>query len=267
MLRLLIGTGVLLMAVGFGAAGWQYWQSLPAAPSATTEGAPATPAPEPAKPAPVSEVWLASPSGGLIAQDMARAYLVQDRLAPARLVQVTRVAELADLLGQGEALPGDEFLQVLADIRAPRVAEDLCAVLLQGFAAECVVHSARVVPDSVDPAAGTARFKLELAYNLPKSDEAVPDLATRVLRTVPVSLTLDPGSPEAAAAETSLGAALAAVTEACAAETVGDLCRMLQLSLDWAPGQPVQAQAEIGWLDPLPDGVTVAPPLSSAQGG
>ena len=30
MLRLLIGTGLLLMAVGFGAAGWQYWQGLPA---------------------------------------------------------------------------------------------------------------------------------------------------------------------------------------------------------------------------------------------
>ena len=29
MLRVLIGTGALLMAVGFGAAGWQYWQSLP----------------------------------------------------------------------------------------------------------------------------------------------------------------------------------------------------------------------------------------------
>ena len=31
MLRILLGTGALLMAVGFGAAGWQYWQSLPKA--------------------------------------------------------------------------------------------------------------------------------------------------------------------------------------------------------------------------------------------
>ena len=29
MLRLLLGTGLLLMVVGFGAAGWQYYQSLP----------------------------------------------------------------------------------------------------------------------------------------------------------------------------------------------------------------------------------------------
>ena len=39
MLRLLIGTGVLLMAVGFGAAGWQYWQSLPKVAAVEVEAA------------------------------------------------------------------------------------------------------------------------------------------------------------------------------------------------------------------------------------
>lgn len=267
MLRLLIGTGVLLMAVGFGAAGWQYWQSLPAAPAVAAEASAADPATQTPVPAPMQQVWLASPSGGLIAQDVAYGYLVQDRYAPARMVLVTRQANLSDLLASGEALPENEYLQVLADIRAPRVAEGLCAVVLQAAATDCAVNSARVVEGSVDPATGTALFQLELVYRLPAGDEPVPDLATHVFRSATVALTLDAGAPGTESADAALGAALAAAKDACAGETVGQLCRILRVSLDWAPGKPVQAIADIGWLDALPDGVLVAPPLTPAKDG
>lgn len=269
MLRLLIGTGVLLMAVGFGAAGWQYWQSLPATPAvaAAEASAAADPATASPAPAPMQQVWLASPSGGLIAQDVAYGYLAQDRYAPARTVLVTRQANLSDLLASGEALPENDYLQVLADIRAPRVAEGLCAVVLQAAATDCAVNAARVVEGSVDPATGTALFRLELVYRLPEGDERVPDLATQVFRAAPVALTLDAGAPGTESAEAALAAALVAAQDACGSEPVGQLCRMLRLSLDWAPGKPVQANAEIGWLDALPDGVSVAPPLTPSKDG
>ena len=51
MLRVLIGTGLVLMAVGFGAAGWQYWQSLPKAAPAEEAAAAAPSGPAPVVPA------------------------------------------------------------------------------------------------------------------------------------------------------------------------------------------------------------------------
>lgn len=271
MLRLLIGTGLLLMAAGFGAAGWQYWQSLPPVQAAAVETSPDEPGAEPgaatAAVAPLRQVWLMSPTGGLIPQDDVRAYLLQERFAPARTVLVTRQARLADLLAAGESLPEAAYLQVLADIRAPQAADGLCEVLLQSVASDCAVNSARVVEGSVDLVAGTALFKLELAYRLPDTDAELPDLAAHVFRAESVEMVLEAGAEGTASAEAALGAALATVTEACAVETAGDLCRMKRLSLDWVPGQPVRALAEIGWLDPLPQGMFVAPPLTTASGG
>ena len=103
MLRLLIGTGVLLMAVGFGAAGWQYWQSLPKVAAVEVEAA------TPQVAAVVRQSWLISPSGGLIPQDEVRAYLAQERFVQGRTVRVQRQASLNALLAEGEKLP--EFLQ------------------------------------------------------------------------------------------------------------------------------------------------------------
>lgn len=265
MLRLLLGTGVLLMAVGFGAAGWQYWQSLPKSEPVAV-AAMALEA-QPADQAVNRQRWLISPSGGLIRQDDVRAYLAQERYDPQRTVVMIRQASLIDLLAEGEKLPETEYLQVLADIRAPRVAEGLCAVMLQSIAANCAVNAARVVEDSVDPLAGTARFRLELVYRLPDDAEDLPDLAAHVLRTDLVRVTLDPGAQGTASAEEALAAALAASTEACATETVGTHCRLMRLAVDWVPGQPISARAEIGWLDPLPKGMFVAPPLTPASGG
>jgi hypothetical protein len=264
MLRLLIGTGALLMAVGFGAAGWQYWQSLPKVEPVAAAEAVETDAAAPK--AMIRQRWLISPSGGLIPQEDVRAYLVQEAFVARRTVQMTLQATLADLLAEGEKLPEVEYLQVLADIRAPRVAEGLCAVMRQSFAADCAVNAARVVEDSVDPAAGTAQFRVELVYRVAEGAEEVPDLAAHVLRTDVIGLTPDAGVDGTTSAEAALAAALAATTGACAAEGVGKLCRPMRLTVDWLPGQPAQSWAEIGWLDPLPTGMFVAPPLTSVSG-
>jgi hypothetical protein len=260
MLRLMIGTGVLLMTVGFGAAGWQYWQTLPK--TSATEAVAA------AEAAPLAErqSWLISPTGGLIRQDEVRTYLAQERFVPGRRVLVQRQAMLSDLLAEGEKLPDPAFLQVLADIRAPRVAEGFCAVLLS-VAEDCAVNSARVVDGSVDPVEGTAAFSVELVYRLKEDGVELPDLAAHVLRSDILRVELEAGAEATASPEAALHAVLATVAEACAADTVGEVCRPMDLSLTWMPGQPVSARAAIAWLDPLPKGMFVAPPLDTAQGG
>lgn len=266
MLRALIGTGILLMAVGFGAAGWQYWQTLPVAEAVAVDAATAE-AGTPVRSAPTQrQTWLISSSGGLVRQSDVRAYLAQERFAEGRTVTVTRQARLTELLAEGETLPQPEYLQVLADIRAPKVAEGLCAVLVQWLATDCAVNEARVVQGSVDPVAGTARFRLELVYRLPDTPD-LPDLAAHVLRSETTALTLEAGAEATGSAEAALAAALSAGTEACAAQTNAQLCRVVQVALDWAPERPVQARAKIGWLAPLPKGMFTAPPLGPATGG
>lgn len=266
MLRLLIGTGVLLMAVGFGAAGWQYWQGLPKAEAAQADAkAPEAGGTAAAAPPP-RQTWLISPSGGLVPQDDVRAYLAQERFAERRTVTVIRQARLTDLLAEGETLPQPEYLQVLADIRAPKVAEGLCAVLVQSLATDCAVNAARVVEGSVDPVAGTAQFGLELVYRLPDTED-LPDLAAHVLREDTTSLALEAGAEGTASVEAALAAAVSAGTDACAAQADAKVCRVVQVVLDWAPDQPVQARARIAWLAPLPKGMFPAPPLGPATGG
>ena len=260
MLRLVIGAGVLLMAVGFGAAGWQYWQSLPASPDAPAVAAAG------AAPVPSRQSWLISPTGGQIRQDEVDAYLAQERFVPSRHVLIRREARLADLLAEGEKLPEPAFLQVLADIRAPRVADGLCSVLM-AIAQDCAVNLARVVDGSIDPVGGTALFDLELVYRLPADGVELPDLAAHVLRMDSVGLELEAGAEGSASPETALQALLAAVAEACASETVGEICRTMEISLTWAPGQAVSGWARIAWLDPLPEGMFVAPPLETLSGG
>lgn len=259
MLRLLIGSGLLLMTVGFGAAGWQYWQSLPKADPVMAAAD--------AAPLPVRQSWLISPTGGLIPQDQVRGYLAQERFVPSRSLLVRRQASLTSLLADGEKLPEPAFLQVLADIRAPKVADGLCDVVLQALAADCAVHSARVVEGSVDPVLGTAEFQLELVYRLSEEGTELPDLAAHVLRSDRVALELEAGAEGTASPEAALRALLAAVDAACSADGVGELCRPMQLALDMTSGGAVSARAAIAWLDPLPKGMFVAPPLDTATGG
>lgn len=259
MLRLLIGTGVLLMTIGFGAAGWQYWQSLPkSAPSEPVAAAAAASVP-------ARQTWLISPTGGLVPQDEVKAYLAQERFVPGRRLRLERQANLSDLLAAGEKLPEPAFLEVLADIRAPKVAEGLCAVVQAAGAQDCAVNAARVVEGSVDQAEGTARFQLELVYRLKDEDE-LPDLAAHVLRSQVVSLEIEAGAEGSSSPEAALAVLLDQVAAACTADTVGEICRPMDLSLAWVPGKPVQARGRIAWLDPLPEGMFVAPPLDTVGG-
>jgi hypothetical protein len=279
MLRFLITTGVTLMLVGFGAAGWQYWRSLPDDPiSAEAEPVSeaevgigqdvANPVAGLAGRAPevLPQSWPISPTGGAVAVADVRAFLVQDRSVPDRSAVITLTAAIGDLVVEGEALPDPVYFEVFADIRAPLLAEGLCPVLTRGIARLCVVHSARVLPGSVDAARSTARFRIELSYGLGPDAGALPDLAAHVLDQKAVDL-----PPEAAAGHATAEAALASLTEAmiaaCPAEKDGQACRVLRLSMDWAPGQPAAGQAQIGWLRPLPDSLRVAPPLEPAPEG
>lgn len=226
MLRVLIGTGALLMLVGFGAAGWQYWRGLPAAgPAAEIETAA------------VQQDWLISATGGLVLRETVRAYLVQDRQVPERLLHITRSASLTELLDEGETLPDAAYIPVLADIRAPRLAEPLCAQVLQAMAADCAVVLARVLPGSLDPTAGTATFVLELAYRERVGAADLPDLAAHVLNETVVTLEPEPGTPGAESASGALGALLASARANCpsAAEQAAT-CRLLELSVDWRAG-------------------------------
>lgn len=255
MLRILIGTGLLLMAVGFGAAGWQYWQGRAGADPAAEADA--------AQGAPLPQTWLVSPTGALVARDDVQAYLVQDRLIPGRAVTLTLTARLNDLLVEGEKLPEPAYLQVLADIRAPRVAQALCPVLTGSIARSCEVNSARVIDGSVNAVLGTARFQIELVYRETPEAEELPDLAAHVLgiRSVPLDLSADPAATTTA--EATLALALQATGAACEAEA-GLACRVLGLSLDWSPGQTPRSVARIAWLAPLPEGMIIAPPLETA---
>jgi len=257
MLRLLIGTGLLLMAVGFGAAGWQYWQGTQqkdGSVSARETGIRVLP-----------ETWLISPTGEVIPRGEIRAFLVQDRFVPERSVIVTRSARLDALLAEGEKLPDAPYLEVLADIRAPRLALALCPVLTERIAQSCAVNAARVVEGSVDPVSGTAEFQIELVYRLKSDSAELPDLADRVLGQE--DLILDLSTVNTASPEAALAVAVEAATAACASSGSMQNCRITGLVLDWGPGREPFAQARIAWLAPLPKGMIAAPPLTSPSGG
>jgi hypothetical protein len=255
MLRLLIVTGLALMAVGFGAAGWQYWQGVPASGySPRAAGAADT------------QVWLISPTGAIIPATESRAYLLQDRLVPERMARIELTARMDDLLLEGEVLPEAPYLEVLADIRAPRLGQTLCPILTAELAQSCTVHSARVIPGSVNALRGEARFALELAYRQDLGGADLPDLAAHVLRNAELrpdpEVLPPPGSIEAALAEL-----VASARTACAEEDRIATCRVVELSLNWAPGAARQAAARIAWLSPLPDGMSNLPPVAPATGG
>ena len=269
MLRLLIGTGLMLMAVGFGAAGWQYWQGLPTAQPAPES----SPAADPA--GTVSTGWLISPTGGIVPREDALAYLEQSRLVPGRSLTVLRTAPLADLLEDGESLPAAAFLEVMADIRAPRMAEGLCAALTADLAELCALNAARVEPGSIDLQRGTARFRLELVF-LPRAGEDEgndPDPLSRVFRTERLPWPGSPGAEDTAALDraATIQAAVAALAAdargACDRPPAGQACRILDMALEWSPDAPPQGEVRIGWLDPLPRGLVTAPSLDPAPEG
>ncbi|WP_431298792.1 hypothetical protein [Tabrizicola sp. BL-A-41-H6] len=255
MLKLVIGLGALLMLVGFGAAGWQYVQTLPpaevAADGAAEVGGLGTP----------GQNWMISRSGGLVAGDDVAAYLVQDRFVERRTVVITQRAALESLLSDGEKLPEAPYVQVLADIRAPKVAAGACAALQEELAQDCAVHSARVVDGSVDRATGTAQFRIELAFTLKPSEAALPDLSARAFGTEMVTLAVEPGQDGAATVPDVIRSTVSAANAACAAQRRSEGCRVMRMNLVWEGDGAGALQAEIGSLSPLPKGMFPAPPL------
>jgi hypothetical protein len=253
MLRFLIVTGLLLMAVGFGAAGLQYWQGPSEASQSDGEAEMARAS---------LQTWLTSSSGGLVPEDDTRAYLIQDRLVPERTVVLTRTARLTDLLMEGEKLPDPAYLEVLADIRAPRIAEALCPLVTDALAGVCQVNSARVVAGSVNAVLGTAQFTIELVFRQDPEADPLPDLAAHVLHVQQTALDLSLDPEASVTAEAALAAAMRGSQAACADQGL-IACRVLGVAVDWTQGQTAQAVLRVAGLAPLPEGMFPAPPLEA----
>ena len=260
MLKVVVGLGLLLMLAGFGMAGWQALQTgQPAADLAAI--APPDIQPKPAAPpAPVIS-WLITPDGSPASRADLRAYLLQDRFVESRTVVIIRTAQLGDLLADGENLPDNAYLEVLSDIRAPKIAGQACEVLLATLAAECAVNSARVVPGSVEPATGKAQFRLELVYSLKPTETELPDLSRHALSSETLNIAIDPASGRADSAEGLLRAAAEAAIAACGETARQKACRVLRLDLIWRGKGAGVARAEVGWLIPLPTGMFPVAPL------
>ncbi|NJM83948.1 MAG: hypothetical protein HC844_17205 [Tabrizicola sp.] len=262
MLRLLIGLGVLMMLAGFGAAGWQFVQSRqPGEPDAVV-AADAGQGDAAAQARKSEQTWLISPTGGLVPQREALAYLSQDRFVEGRTIEVTRTALLTDLLLDGEKLPDAPYLEVLADIRAPIIAEKTCAILIERLAAECALNSARVVEGSVDAVGERARFRIQLVYRLKETDAAIPDPAVHALNTERLEIAVDQQSDIAASAEDFLRLAIDSALQSCTeGKKAGLGCRVTQMDVTWYETGVGAARAEIGWLAPLPKGIIPVKPL------
>ena len=259
-LRVVIGLGLVMMLLGFGAAGLQYWEkrSTSAALDGAATGTTAPPV--------TQQSWLISQSGGVVPQADVQAYLVQDRFVESRTAFVTRSARLDELLLEGEKLPQEAYLQVLADIRAPMVAAKICNALLETIAVDCAINRARVVDGSVDPVAGEARFAIELVYRLKPVEQPLPDLATHVLMTKTISLDFEANVGGVPGPEALLASAADAAVAACEAVRKVKACRVLGLETTWYDNASGAARARIGWLAPLPEGMFPAPPLGMVGG-
>lgn len=248
----MVGLAVLLLV-----AGWNFWPNgvvtPTGGPSAGRAGAALAEQPG---------TFLVSPTGGAVPAMDAEAYLLQDRPTPGRALTVTMTASLETLLQEGEVLPDPLFQEVMADIRAPILAESLCPILSASLAHRCSVASARVEKGSLDPLTKTAVFRLDIRYSQPSDPDDLPDLARHVLRTTRVDL---PETVETATSVESVLQALVSVAEAaCAAEGAGLACRVLRIELDHGPGGAARGQAVIGALFPLPDWMRTAPELLPA---
>lgn len=270
LLRIVLFAGLALILAGFGAAGWQYWQSLPQA-AAEVAGAPAaSPAPKAVSAAPTGaatgpeQKWLISAGGGLVPRDDARNFLAQHKFDEKRGLRFQFRAPLSALLNEGEALPGEVYHQAFAEVRAMAVATRVCEPLLQVWAQGCAVASAELVEDSYDPVTVSASFLVNVVFSLKTDAVPLPDLATRSFRTDYMRFDQDDTFAAAATGspEEFLAFAVDAGVRACTIWTAnGDPCRVMQMSLAWESPEEASGHVEIGALGPLPKGVIPAPPL------
>lgn len=271
LLRIVLFLGLGLILAGFGAAGWQYWQSLPQAQVAKTEtpegaGPPAlrvvASSPAGAVDGTATQTWLISAGGGLVPRDDARNFLAQHKFDETRGLRFQFRAPLSALLSEGEVLPGEMYREAFAEVRAMAAATRMCEPLLQAWAQGCAVHSADLVEDSYDPATATAAFLVNVVFSLKTDAVPLPDLATRSFRSDYLRFDEKDAFAATATPEEFLAYAVQAGISACTLWTAnGDPCRVMQMSLVWESPERVAGQVEIGALGPLPKGVFPAPPL------
>ena len=276
LIRVVLFLGIGLVLAAFGAAGWQYWQSLPAAsdveivempaedaapddPAAPPEEVAAAPEPDVAEP---GQVWLISQGGGLVPRDDARAFLQQGKFVRQRGVSMSLRLPLSALLSEGEGLPGDAYLEAFAEVRAGVAGARLCAPLLAAWAQGCAVHAASLRDDSYDPATQTAEFDVSAVFTLKPETAPLPDLSARTFTTDRLNVDAEDVGAAAASPEAYLAEVVAAASAACAAEqAAGHACRVLGMQVGWRSPQEATASIRLGKLGPLPKGLYPAPPL------
>jgi hypothetical protein len=267
LLRVVLFLGVALVVLAGGAVGWSYWQSLPQQVAAVEAPNPQTAAPRIAGQAPPATVaapaqnWLIDRSGGLVSRDTAQAFLRQDRFVEDRQMVVTFRAPLDRLLSPGEVLPAAVFHEALADVRAPALADGLCAPLLDGFANGCALHAARLVDGSYDPETVSARFQIELVFTLKPEVQPMPDPAAHVLQrnSTDAEIIIAGDIPTV---DQLMRDAVTLAMQSCAQKTAAGLfCRIGKVELDWNSPDLARVEVERGWLAPLPTGMYPAPPL------
>jgi hypothetical protein len=269
-LRILLTLGVLLVLAAGGAAGWQYWQTLPQvaeapvdAPEAAVSNAPNLSPSAPAAGLGVPEQdWLISPGGGLVSRDTAQAFLRQDRFSRDRMVVATFRAPLSLLLTEGEVLPDPVYHQAFADLRAQALAAQFCPILTQRLAQGCGLESASLVDDSYDAATKTAVFRVEMAFTLKPEVLPMPDLTSHVLQTEVATLDALAAPVGAETVQALLASAAESAVNICLAQAMQfAFCRVASIQLDWASPEDAAARISYGLLKPLPQGMYPAPPL------
>ena len=271
LLRVVLFFGVGLILAGFGAAGWQYWQSLPQATAVVAAETAASPMPKALSAPPAAlgaddakagQTWLISSGGGLVPRKDARNFLAQHKFHENRDLRFQFRAPLTTLLSEGEVLPGEVYREAFAEVRAMAAATNVCAPLLQSWAQGCAVHSAALVDESYDPATQSAEFVVDVVFTLKPEAKPMPDLATRSFRSSYLRLDQADAFATSATPEAFLTYAVEAGVKACATWTAnGDPCRVMQMSLEWESPEKAAGHVVIGALGPLPKGVIPAPPL------
>lgn len=278
LLRVVLFLGVGLVLAAFGAAGWQYYQGLPAtsaAPAAVAaadveviEEAPAEDADAAAEATDTAEAdmaeaedvadpgqsWMISDSGGLVSRRVARNYLAQDKFVKDRTLNFSLRLPLTQLLSAGEALPADPYRQAFAEVRAAGAAAGFCEIMQAAWAKECRVTSADLQKESYDPATMTAMFRVEIAFTLKPAAEPLPDLGTRALSQAVWQVQL----PKTDTPQQLLANAVDGVAYACIA---GSHCRVMGMNLVWEDKSRAHGNVTFGALMPLPKGVFPAPSL------
>ena len=271
LLRVVLFLGVVLIAVAGGAAGWQYWQSLPQTVAVAADAAPTSAAPKPVSAPPLapaegaaqaSQNWLISAGGGLVPREDVRNFLGQHKFDETRGLRFQFRAPLSALLSEGEVLPDPVFAEAFAEVRAMAVATRLCEPLLQAWAQGCAVASAELVEESYEQSTQTAEFMVNVVFTLKPEAAPLPDLGTRSFRSDYVRFTQDDVFINADTPETLLASALETATLSCRVLIANDQpCRVMQMSLIWENPEKAQGHVEIGVLGPLPQGMYAAPPL------